>query len=294
MESFAFEAPTSLDAALALLDDRARSSVRTQILAGGTDMMVQLRGVDTAPRVIIDIKRIPETRAIDVSAEGLTLGSAVPAAEITAREDVAALWPGLVEAIDLIGSTQIQGRASVGGNLCNASPAGDTIPALIANDAVCLIASKSGRREVAVEDFVVGVGRNALQAGEMLLALRFPQPPKASGDAYLRFIPRTEMDIAVASAGVRVTLADDGTIASARVSIGAVATTALLLPEAAAALVGTKGDDAALAALAAACSAAAKPITDKRGTVEYRTRVVGVLARRAATIALARARGENA
>lgn len=294
MESFAFEAPTSLDAALTLLDERARGELRTQLLAGGTDLMVQLRAIDPAPRLIVDIKRIPETRALELDGEGLTLGSAVPGAEITARDDVAALYPGLVEAVDLIGSTQIQGRASVGGNLCNASPAGDTIPALMVNDARCVIASKSGRRELPVDEFVTGVGRNALGPGEMLLALRFPHPGAHSADAYLRFIPRTEMDIAVASAGVRVTVDGEGRITAARVAIGAVAVTALVVPEAADALIGTTGDDAAMAALAAACSAAAKPITDKRGTIEYRQRVVGVLARRAATIALGRAREENA
>lgn len=292
MGGFAYEAPTTLDAALALLADKAQTQERTQLLAGGTDMLVQMRSLDPEPRCIIDVKRVPETAEIRVDAGGLVLGSAVTAATITRHADIAARWPGLVEAIDLIGSTQIQGRASPGGNLCTASPAGDSIPIMIANGGVAHIASASGRREVPVEAFVTGVQRNCLAPGEMLVAIAFPDPGEHSGDAYLRFIPRTEMDIAVASAGVRVSVDGSGTIISARVGIGAVAPTALLVPAAGDALVGTTGDDAAMAALAEACSAAANPISDKRGTADYRRRIVGVLARRAAARALARARGE--
>ncbi|MEE2892951.1 MAG: xanthine dehydrogenase family protein subunit M [Pseudomonadota bacterium] len=291
MGGFAYEAPTTLDAALSLLAVKAGASERTQVLAGGTDMLVQMRGVDSEPRCIVDIKGVPETSALSLDSDGLHIGAAVPAAVITRAADVAAAFPGLVEGIDLIGSTQIQGRASPGGNLCTASPAGDSIPIMIANGGVAHVASASGRREVPVEDFVVGVQRNCLQPGEMLVALTFPHPGGRSGDAYLRFIPRTEMDIAVASAGVRLAVDEAGVITSARVAIGAVAPTALLVAAAGNALVGTTGDDAALAALADACSAAANPISDKRGTAEYRRRVVGVLARRATLQALARARG---
>ncbi len=294
MEAFAYEAPDSLDAAVALLADRMQASVRTQILAGGTDMIVQLRSGDRSPRVIIDIKRIPETRRIEFGAHGLLLGAAVSGAELNARADVAAHYPGLVEAADLIGSTQIQGRASVGGNLCNASPAGDTIPALVANDAICLIAGPNGRREVPVAEFVVGVQRNQLEPGEFLVALRLPPAQPRSADAYLRFIPRTEMDIAVASAGVRLTLDGDGVCTAARVAIGAVATTVLPVPDAAAALIGTRVDEAACQAAAEASSALARPISDKRGTESYRRKVVGVLTRRAAVIARDRALGGKA
>ena len=292
MGGFAFEAPTSLDAALALLAEKAQAQVRTQLLAGGTDMLVQLRSIDPEPRCIVDIKGVPETSEIRLDDAGLVLGSAVTAATLTRHAGIAALWPGLVEGVDLIGSTQIQGRASPGGNLCTASPAGDSIPIMIANGAVAHIASAGGRRELPVEQFVTGVQQNALEPGEMLVAISFPHPGERSGDGYLRFIPRTEMDIAVASAGVRVSVDEAGVITAARVGIGAVAPTALLVPAAAEALVGTTGDDAAMAALADACSAAANPITDKRGTADYRRRVVGVLARRAAARALARARGE--
>jgi carbon-monoxide dehydrogenase medium subunit len=292
MESFAFEAPGSLEQALSLLAERARENRRTQVLSGGTDLLVQMRSIDPEPRTIVDVKRVPETMVLEIGPDGLLLGASVPGAVITAREDVSAVYPGLVEATDLIGSSQIQGRASPGGNLCTASPAGDTIPAMIANAGVCRIASATGSRELPVEDFVVGVQKNALEPGEMLVSIRFPNPGPRSGDAYLRFIPRTEMDIAVACAGVRVSLDDDGRISAARVAVGAVAPTARLVPEAADALVGTTGDDAALAALAEACSAAARPITDRRGTAEYRRRVVGVLAKRATVAALSRARGD--
>ena len=190
----------------------------------------------------------------------------------------------------MIGSTQIQGRATIGGNLCNSSPAGDTIPALIANSAVCHIVGTDGERNVPVEDFVTGVGTNCMAAHEFLLGLRVPAPKGNTGDAYLRFIPRTEMDIAVAGAGVRVTLDDNGACTAARVGIGAVAPTPLLVPAAADALIGTQVDDDALNAAAAACSAAASPITDKRGTVEYRIKVVGVLCKRAGAIARDRAK----
>ena len=199
------------------------------------------------------------------------------------------LFPGLLEAADLIGSTQIQGRATIAGNLCNASPAGDTIPALIANSAVCVISGPSGERQMEVEEFVTGVGTNALSAEEFVIGLRLPNPAIRTSDAYLRFIPRTEMDIAVAGAGVSLSLSEDGTCVSARVAIGAVAPTALLVDEAAVAIVGSKLDDKALSKASEACSRAASPITDKRGTAEYRRKVVGVLCKRAAVIARDRA-----
>jgi carbon-monoxide dehydrogenase medium subunit len=199
------------------------------------------------------------------------------------------MFPGLLESADLIGSTQIQGRATIGGNLCNASPAGDTIPALIANAAVCVIAGPDGERELTVEDFLTGVGTNALNAGELLLGTRLENPPANSSDAYLRFIPRTEMDIAVAGCGVKLTFDADGVCTAARVGIGAVAPTALLVPAAAAALIGTRVDDEALNAAATACSEASSPITDKRGTADYRLKVVAVLCRRAGGIARDRA-----
>ena len=199
-------------------------------------------------------------------------------------------WPGVLEGLELIGSTQIQSRASLGGNLCNGSPAADAVPGLIAAGATCRIAGPKGLREAKVEDVVSGPGKTTLKSDEFVVSFFLPKPAKRAGDAYLRLIPRTEMDIAVVGAGVSLTLDAKGTCTAARVALGAVAPKALLVKAAGKALVGTQVDAAALDALAAACRAACKPIDDKRGTVEYRTKVAGVLARRAALIALERAR----
>ncbi len=289
MGDYAYAAPTSLEEALSVLEAQANDGQRTQILAGGTDVLVQMRSIDKEPRTLVDIKHIAETNALSIGADEIFIGAAIPSAALNENDELKGLLPGLIEAADLIGSTQIQGRATIGGNLCNSSPAGDTIPALVVVSAVCVIASPGGSREVAVGDFVTGVGENCLESNEILVGLKIPRPGNNSADAYLRFIPRTEMDIAVAGAAVALTLDEGGTCTSARVAIGAVAPTVLLVEAASAALVGTKVDDDALNAAAAACSDAASPITDKRGTVEYRTKVVGVLCKRAGGIARDRA-----
>ncbi len=294
MQGFSYEAPASVDAAVALLSECKAQGRRAQCMAGGTDLIVQMRLVDDTPRTIVDIKKIPETRELRVDAQGVFIGAAVSASEITAREDLRALLPGLVEATHLIGSTQIQGRATPCGNLCNASPAGDTIPAMIASRGVARIAGPGGHRELPVEAFVVGVGQNALADDELLLGVEFPAPLAGTADAYLRFIPRTEMDIAVAGAGVSVTLDGSGTCTAARVAIGAVAPTALLVPAAAEALIGTRLDDDAIRAAGEASTAASSPISDKRGTAEFRRKIVAVLTRRAAGIAKQRAQEKAA
>jgi len=290
MQSFAYEAPSTLKDALTILKDHHRRKLRAQLLAGGTDMLVQMRTVSRTPRTIVDVKRLAETNRLTYDAKKTYIGAAIPGVVLCSEKKLGNRYPGLVEAIDLIGSSQIQGRATLGGNLCNASPAGDTIPALIANGAVCVIASPRGKRELPVEAFVVGVGRNALKADEILLGLRLAVPGRRSADAYLRFIPRTEMDIAVAGAGVSVTLDKSGRCTAARVAIGAVAPTALLVPAAAKALIGTSLDSAALEAAGAAAAAASRPITDKRGTKEFRRKIVAVLVRRATAIAAERAK----
>ncbi|MFP6817596.1 MAG: FAD binding domain-containing protein [Pseudomonadales bacterium] len=289
MGGYAYVAPGSIDEAVAVLTEHAGQGKRAQILAGGTDLLVQMQSLDNSPRTIVDIKQIAETNAVDIGASETYIGAAIPSAVLNENSDLKAMFPGLLESADLIGSTQIQGRASIGGNLCNSSPAGDTIPAMIVNAGICVIAGSAGTRELVVNDFVTGVGTNRLEDGEILIGLKFPNPAPRTADAYLRFIPRTEMDIAVAGAGVCLTLDESGTCTAARVAIGAVATTVLLVEAAAAALVGTKVDDPALEAAAAACSEAAAPITDKRGTVKFRRKVVGVLCKRAAAIARDRA-----
>ena len=207
------------------------------------------------------------------------------------NEGLKKAWPGVVEAANLIGSDQMQGRCTIVGNLCNASPAADSVPAMVAAGAKAAVVGPKGKRTIAVEDVVTGPGKTSLKKGEVIEAITLPKPAPKSGDAYLRFIPRTEMDIAVVSAGVCLTLGPKGVVKKARVALGAVGPTVVLVPAAAKAIVGTKLDDAALAKMAAACEAACKPIDDKRGTIEFRTEVAGVLARRAAGIAYQRAGG---
>ncbi len=282
-----YESPESVENAVALL---ANGSGTYRVLSGGTDLLVQLRAGMVDPDLVVDIKRIRETREISAENGGFRVGAAVSGAELGEHAALKRAWPGVVEAVELIGSTQIQGRASMGGNLCNASPAADSVPALIAAGAVCTIAGPAGRREVAVEEICLGPGRTSLDKGEFLVSFLLPERAPRSADAYLRFIPRTEMDIAVVGAGVNLTLDESGVCTAARVALGAVAPTAVLVADAGEALVGTQVDEAALNAMSAAASAACKPIDDKRGTVEYRVKVAGVLARRACAIALDRAR----
>ena len=245
------------------------------------------------PGLIVDLKRIPALMDVTANGDEIRVGAAVSGATLGKSEAVKAAWPGVVEALELIGSTQIQGRASLGGNLCNGSPAADSVPALIAAGAVCEIAGPGGTRSMPVEDVITGPGRLALGPGEIVVSFVMPNPPPRSGDAYLRFIPRTEMDIAVVGAGVALTLDEAGVCTHARLGLGAVAPTPLLVEDGAKALIGTTVDDDALANLAAAASAACNPIDDKRGTIEYRVKVAGVLARRAALIALERARSNG-
>lgn len=287
MEQLRYEAPDTLEAAVALLS--GESGV-TRILAGGTDVLVQLHldVIDTP--LIVDIKKITELREIVKDGGAYWIGAAATGMELMNHPDFGADWPGVLDGVQLIGSIQIRGRATVGGNICNGSPAADSTPAMIAAGAVATIAGPNGRRDIPVEDICVGPGQTSLAKDEILVSFALPARPANSGDAYLRFTPRTEMDIAVVGVGVNLTLDGSGICTSARVSLGAVAATPLLVTEAADALIGTKIDAAALDNLAAAASAAAKPIDDKRGTKEYRIKVAGVLARRAAMIALDRAR----
>lgn len=283
-----FERPIAAQDAARLL---AGETGITRILSGGTDVMAQLKAGTVEPALVVDIKHIPGIRSITPEAGGFRVGAAVSGAEMGEHAGLRALWPGVVEGVELIGSTQVQGRATMAGNLCNGSPAADAVPGLVAADAVARIAGPGGERDCPVADIPAGPGKTTLARGEFVTSILLPARPPRSGDAYLRFIPRTEMDIAVASAAVNLTLDADGTVIAARVALGAVAPTVRLVPAAAAAILGTRLDAAALAALSAACSAACSPIDDKRGTIEFRTHVAGVLARRAALIAHTRAGG---
>ncbi len=282
----AYTAPSTVEEAVRAL---AGASGVAKVLSGGTDLLVQLRSGRAKPDLIVDTKKIPGISGIREHDGGFVIGAATPGAVIGECEALRQAWPGVVEAANLIGSTQIQGRASLAGNLCNASPAADSVPALIAARATCVVAGANGRREVPVESIVTGPGRTSLARDELVVEFHLPKRPPRSADAYLRFIPRTEMDIAVVGVGVSVTLDPAGVCTDARVVLGAVAPTALLVADAAAALIGRALDATALAALDQAARRACKPIDDKRGTIEYRTKVAGVMARRAATIAYQRA-----
>ncbi|MDX2204955.1 MAG: xanthine dehydrogenase family protein subunit M [Hyphomicrobiaceae bacterium] len=286
-----YEAPATVEQAVALLSAAGSAG---RVMAGGTDLLVQMRTDVVEPGVLVDIKGIAEIRQIAEEAGGFRVGAAVTGAELKEHPRLKAVWPGIVEAANLIGSTQVQGRATMGGNLCNGSPAADSVPALIAAGAKALVAGPKGRREVPVEDVMVGPRKLSLGRDEIVIAFLLPARPARSGDAYLRFIPRTEMDIAVVGCGVSLTLGPDGTCTAARVALGAVAERPLLVTEASGILVGKRIDAAVLETLAAAASAACRPIDDKRGTKEFRIKVAGVLARRVAQIALERAEGKTA
>jgi CO/xanthine dehydrogenase FAD-binding subunit len=271
----------------------AAESGVTRVLAGGTDVLVQLKAGMIEPALIVDIKAIPGIRDIVPEAGGFRIGAAVSGAELGEHAALCAMYPGVTEGAQLIGSKQVQGRCSMVGNLCNASPAGDAVPALVAASASVRIEGPNGSRDAPVRDIPAGPGKTTLAKGEIITSVFLPAPASNTADAYLRFIPRTEMDIAVASAAVSLTLDDAGKVTAARVVLGAVAATVLLVEDCAKAIIGTKLDDAALGALEKAASAACKPIDDKRGTIEFRTKVAGVLARRAALIAYTRAGGQK-
>lgn len=287
MHAITYEAPKSLDQALNLL---AAAGEKGRVLAGGTDLLIQMRAGVRTPEYIIDAKTIPELQILSFHPqEGLRLGAAVPCYRIVEDQAVQQHYPGLVEAAGLIGSVQIKSRCSVGGNLCNGSPAADTTPALIALGAACHIASPRGTRTVAVEDFVVSPGRTVLQPDELLVEFRIPAPKPHSADCYQRFIPRNEMDIAVVGVGASVTLNGDRCTA-ARIGLGAVAPRPLFAKEASESLVGKPLHDATIATAAELAQKIANPITDMRGTAEYRVHLVGVLTRRVLQAAAERAK----
>jgi len=301
LRAFTYESPRSLEQALSVL---ATAGEKGRVFTGGTDLLIQMRAGVRQPDLVVDTKAIPELQVLSFDPQtGLRLGAAVSCRRITTDPTVRQHYPGLVEAAGLIGSIQIQSRCSVGGNLCNGSPAADTPPALIALNAVCHIVGPKGQRTVAAEDFVVSPGRTVLQPGELLVEFRIAAPQPHSADCYMRFIPRNEMDIAVVGVGASVTL--EGEICTAaRIALGAVAPTPLFAKEASAALVGKRSSDAdppttsssafaqsaaaagnplneeAIALAAELATQIARPITDMRGTAEYRKHLVGVLTRR--------------
>ena len=282
--------PATLQEAVSVLQN---SGDKGLILAGGTDLLVRKKSDEFNADLIVDIKSIESVVGITQTERHFRIGAATTCAKIGEHEGLRTVWPGVVEAANLIGSTQIQERCTIAGNLCNASPAADSVPALVAAGARVVVTGPNGIRELPVESVVTAPGKISLDKAEIVEAILLDKRPLNSRDAYLRFIPRTEMDIAVVGVAVNLMLDEDGMVSSARVVLGAVAPTFIVVDKAAAALGGTKLDETALSALAAACSAACQPIDDKRGTVDFRKQVAGVLARRAAHKAFTRARGQK-
>ena len=290
MAELRYEAPESLSAAVSLL---AGATGLSRVLAGGTDVIVQMETDLIEPELLVDIKKIPEVRGIFAENGGFRVGAATTGMQICDHKAFAAAWPGVIEGVKLIGSIQVKGRASMGGNLCNASPGADSVPPMITAGAIARVIGPNGVREVPVEQIPTGPGKTSLGKGEFIASFFFPARPKGSGDAYMRFTPRTEMDIAVTGVAVNLTLDAKGLCTGARVAIGAVAPTALLVQGAADALIGTSVDDVAIEKMVAATRAACRPIDDKRGTKAFRIEVTGVLAKRVVTAALERARANG-
>ncbi len=289
MKDFTYTAPVTLDEATRAL---AQANGRARVLAGGTDILVQLREGLRDADVVVDVKKIPELTELSYSAaKGLRLGASVPCYRIYEHAEIAKAYPALADATRIVGGWQIQSRASVGGNLCNSSPAADTIPALIAHGATCVVSGPSGQKEIMVEEFCTGPGKNILQPGELLVALVFPPPAAKSSSAYERFIPRNEMDIAVAGAGSWIQLEGDGeTVKKARIGLCAIAPTPKFAGEASAWLSGKPATEDIFARAGELARKVATPITDMRGTAEYRMHLVGVLVKRTLLKATERAR----
>jgi carbon-monoxide dehydrogenase medium subunit len=288
MRDFEYEAPTSVAEAVRVLSQHNGSA---RPLAGGTDLIDQIRTGRLQPQVVVDLKKIPELGILEISAAGLKLGAAVPCYRIYGDAGIAEAYTALADSARIIGGIQIQSRASVGGNLCNSGPAADSTPSLIALGAVAVIAGPNGRREVPVENFCTGPGKNVLTAGEFLVQLKMPARPSHSGSHYRRFIPRNEMDIAVVGVAASVVLDNKGeSFVSARIALGAVGPTPLFAKDAGNLLAGKSVSDDTIGKAAEAARALASPIDDMRGTKEFRLHITGVLTRRVIEEAVKRAR----
>jgi CO/xanthine dehydrogenase FAD-binding subunit len=290
MKPFGYHAPTSITEAIVLLADKER---RSRPLAGGTNLLVQLRRGLFEPGLLIDVKRIPELSRITFDlVAGLTVGAAVTCAQLCEHPDVRRLYPGLIDAASIIGGAAIQGRATLGGNLCNAAPSADAVPAMIVLNATCTVVGPGGSRTIPADAFCTAPGKTVLDEGELLISIHFPPPPPNSGACYRRFTPRREMDIAVAGAGAWIVLSDDHTsVAGARIALSAVAPTPLLVEPAGAFLVDQAPTEAAFTEAAELAQQAANPIDDVRGTAAQRRHLVGVLVTRALRGAVSRAKG---
>lgn len=289
MRDFEFDSPQTLSEAVAVL---AKHNGSARCLAGGTDLIDHIRTGRMTPERVVDVKKIPELNVLELTAQGLRIGAAVSCARIYEHEGIVHRYSAIADSCHIIGGIQIQSRATLGGNLCNSGPAADSTPSLIALGGVCVIEGPKGRREVAIEQFCTGPGKNALQPGELLIELRFPPRPANSGSHYRRFIPRNEMDIAVVGVGASVELDGAGTtFADVRVALGAVAPTPLFVAEIGKTLAGQPVGDETYAKAAELARTAARPIDDMRGTAEFRKHLVGVLTERVLREAVHRAQG---
>ena len=290
MHDFDYCAPTSLHEAIGLMATHKGSA---NLLAGGTDLLIFMRARRKQPGLVIDAKKILELSEVILNKSGLTIGASVSCKAIYENEQIAGKYPALIDSTTLIGGTQIQGRASIGGNLCNAAPSADGIPTLIAYSAVANVVSDKGERQIPVEEFCLAPGKTVLEDNEILTDVFIPTPPANSSACFLRFIPRNEMDIAVANVAAFVELDDSGqNFRSARIAIGSVAPTPLFVAEAGAALTGKAVNEESISAAAAIARDAARPINDMRGTAEHRKQLIEVLTGRAIRTAVSRARGE--
>ncbi len=278
MQAVKYARASSIDEAVKMLQEGGSG---TRVLAGGTDLIILARERRIDVETFVDVKHVPETTALSYSdSDGLTVGAALRLYDVYNDPDVRKHYPSLVDSTEVIGGTAVQGRATLGGNLCNSSPAADSIPTMIALNATAYVIGPHGQRDVAVVDFCTGPGRNVLQNGEFVVSINFPAPPERSGAAAQRFIPRNEMDIAVVNAASALQFDGGGTVTSARIALGAVAATPLFVPTAGEALIGAPLSDDSIAAAAAASRDAASPIDDMRGTIKHRTHLSGVLTER--------------
>lgn len=281
-----YSRPSSINEALSTIKNSNDSALK--VLAGGTDLIIQMRAGLQSPEHLLDIKQIPEATAITIGADHIRIGAAVSFAQLCDNSKLRQQYPGVIEGLELVGSTQVQSRATLGGNLCNASPAADSVPALITANAECLIIGPDGQRQVPVSDICLGPGKTSLKSNEFILEFILPIPGSGSADAYLRFTPRNEMDIAVVGVATNLTLDQAGVCTQVRIVIGAIAPTALIADEIANVLIGQKLDEAIIEKAGQIASQLGSPISDKRGTTEFRHQIAGVLTRRTIKIAMAR------
>jgi CO/xanthine dehydrogenase FAD-binding subunit len=277
-----YERPSRIEDAVELLSDGGTP------LAGGTDLLPRLRDRRKQIRHVVDLKHVPGLVAIEREPDGSwRLGAATSVSRLAAHAAFAGEHRALAEAACLIGSLQIQSRATLAGNVCNAAPSADAVPLLIALGAEAHVAGPAGRRVLKVEGIPAGPGKTVLAPGEFVVALRVPKQQPRTAARYLRMTPRREMDIAVAGAGVAITLDGNGMIASAAVVLAAVAPVPLRAAGTEAMLIGAKPSAALFDAAGLAAAREARPISDMRGSAEYRREIVAVLTRRALAAAAA-------